>query len=126
MFKTEKAIKLELVKMLLQAGLSPALVQDEATRVLEWILKKNKKSFISFLKNQMSTLASPSPQCLQAWYPDSNSTHLQGVSLSAGQRIGLIHLEFLRCKQLGLQAPAWLDWDFLLGHSSALPPKAMG
>ena len=126
MFKTEKTIKLELVKLLLQAGLNPALVQDEATQLLEWILKKNNKSFISLLKNQKSTLASPSPQCLQAWFPDSNSTHLQGVSLSAGQRIGLIHSEFLRCKRLGLQAPSWLDWDFLLGRSSELPPKAIG
>ena len=38
MFKTEKTIKLELVKLLLQAGLNPALVQDEANRLLEWIL----------------------------------------------------------------------------------------
>ena len=38
MFKTEKTIKLELVKMLLQSGLNPALVQDEANRLLKWIL----------------------------------------------------------------------------------------
>ena len=118
MFKTEKTIKLELVKLLLQAGTNPSRVQYEANRLLEWILKKNNKSFICFLKDRMSTLEFPSPQCLQPWYPDSNSKHLQGVSLSAGQRIGLIHSEFLRCKRLGLQAPSWHDWDFLLGRSS--------